>query len=199
MGLGRHLGHRGPCGSALGTAGQLASPWARPRARAATKAPPPWSCPWLVTGTLAPFRALLQHARATRPAHPPLSRAIGASVTCTTQTDGSAPLVLLTACANAVAEEMFFRGALWWSVVEGVPPPRQDHPRLRRHHRHNPQPRARSCSPGPPQASFSASSAAPPAASWHHAPHPPHVVAPHAALPPAPGIPTPRPPETTRA
>jgi uncharacterized protein len=42
---------------------------------------------------------------------PPLSRAIGNVLD---YADGGAkPLVLLTASANAVAEEMFFRGALW--------------------------------------------------------------------------------------
>jgi membrane protease YdiL (CAAX protease family) len=35
--------------------------------------------------------------------------------------DGSTRLVLLTACANAVAEELFFRGALW-SLVQGSHP-----------------------------------------------------------------------------
>ncbi len=35
--------------------------------------------------------------------------------------DGSAPLVLLTASANAVAEELFFRGALW-SLTEQAHP-----------------------------------------------------------------------------
>ena len=35
--------------------------------------------------------------------------------------DGSTHLVLLTACVNAVAEEMFFRGALWSVVEESRP------------------------------------------------------------------------------
>jgi uncharacterized protein len=50
---------------------------------------------------------------------PPLNRAIG-SVLCYAD-DGSTPLVLLTACTNAVAEELFFRGALWSLVEESHP------------------------------------------------------------------------------
>ncbi len=50
---------------------------------------------------------------------PPLNRAIG-SVLCYAD-DGSTPLVLLTACANAVAEELFFRGALWSLMEESHP------------------------------------------------------------------------------
>ena len=46
---------------------------------------------------------------------PPLNRAIGSVLRYAD--DGSTPLVLLTACANAVAEELFFRGALWCSAT----------------------------------------------------------------------------------
>lgn len=42
---------------------------------------------------------------------PPLNRAIGSVLRYAD--DGSTPLVLATASANAVAEELFFRGALW--------------------------------------------------------------------------------------
>ena len=42
---------------------------------------------------------------------PPLNRAIGSVLHYAD--DGSTPLVLATASANAVAEELFFRGALW--------------------------------------------------------------------------------------
>ena len=50
---------------------------------------------------------------------PPLNRAIGSVLHYAD--DGSTPLVLLTACANAVAEELFFRGALWSVVEESHP------------------------------------------------------------------------------
>ena len=50
---------------------------------------------------------------------PPLNRAISSVLDYAD--DGSTALVLLTACANGVAEELFFRGALW-SVVEGSHP-----------------------------------------------------------------------------
>ena len=50
---------------------------------------------------------------------PPLNRAIGNVLHYAD--DGSTPLVLLTACANAVAEELFFRGALWSVVEESHP------------------------------------------------------------------------------
>jgi membrane protease YdiL (CAAX protease family) len=50
---------------------------------------------------------------------PPLNRAIGGVLRYAD--DGSTPLVLLTVCANAVAEELFFRGALW-SLVEDSHP-----------------------------------------------------------------------------
>ena len=50
---------------------------------------------------------------------PPLNRAIGSVLRYAD--DGSAPLVLLTACANAVAEELFFRGALWSLVQNSYP------------------------------------------------------------------------------
>jgi membrane protease YdiL (CAAX protease family) len=50
---------------------------------------------------------------------PPLNRAIGSVLDYAG--DGSTALVLLTACANGVAEELFFRGALW-SVVEDSHP-----------------------------------------------------------------------------
>jgi hypothetical protein len=50
---------------------------------------------------------------------PPLNRAIGSVLRYAD--GGSTPLVLLTACANAVAEELFFRGALWSVVEESHP------------------------------------------------------------------------------
>jgi membrane protease YdiL (CAAX protease family) len=50
---------------------------------------------------------------------PPLNRAIGSVLRYAN--DGSTALVLLTACANAVAEELFFRGALWSLVHESHP------------------------------------------------------------------------------
>jgi uncharacterized protein len=50
---------------------------------------------------------------------PPLNRAIGSVLRYAD--DGSTPLVLLTACANAVAEELFFRGALWSLVQDSYP------------------------------------------------------------------------------
>jgi hypothetical protein len=112
---------------------------------------------------------------------PPLNRAIGSVLRYAD--DGSTRLVLLTAGANAVAEELYFRGALW-SVVEESHPRPQDHARLRRHDRRDPQPRARTRRhrdepalrpPAPHLRRHSGSGA-----------HPPHMVAPHAALSPAP-------------
>jgi CAAX protease family protein len=50
---------------------------------------------------------------------PPLSRAIGSVLRYAD--DGSTPLVLLTAGANALAEELFFRGALWSLVQDSHP------------------------------------------------------------------------------
>jgi uncharacterized protein len=50
---------------------------------------------------------------------PPLNRAIGSALHYVH--DGSTRLVLLTACANAMAEELFFRGALWSLVQESHP------------------------------------------------------------------------------
>ncbi len=50
---------------------------------------------------------------------PPLNRAIGSVLRYAD--DGSTPLVLLTACANAVAEELFFRGALWSLAQDSHP------------------------------------------------------------------------------
>ena len=50
---------------------------------------------------------------------PPLNRAIGSVLHYAD--DGSTPLVLATASANAVAEELFFRGALWSLVAESHP------------------------------------------------------------------------------
>ena len=50
---------------------------------------------------------------------PPLDRAIGSVLHYAD--DGSTPLVLATASANAVAEELFFRGALWSLVAESHP------------------------------------------------------------------------------
>ena len=50
---------------------------------------------------------------------PPLNRSIGSVLRYAD--DGSTPLVLLTACANAVAEELFFRGALWSLVQDSHP------------------------------------------------------------------------------
>jgi uncharacterized protein len=50
---------------------------------------------------------------------PPLSRAIGSALRYAD--DGSARLVLLTACANALAEELFFRGALWSLAQDSHP------------------------------------------------------------------------------
>jgi uncharacterized protein len=50
---------------------------------------------------------------------PPLDRAIGGVLRYADE--GSTRLVLLTACANGVAEELFFRGALWSAVEESHP------------------------------------------------------------------------------
>jgi uncharacterized protein len=50
---------------------------------------------------------------------PPLNRAIGGVLHYVD--DGSTRLVLLTACAAAVAEELFFRGALWSLVQDSHP------------------------------------------------------------------------------
>jgi membrane protease YdiL (CAAX protease family) len=50
---------------------------------------------------------------------PPLNRAIGSVLHYAD--DGSTRLVLLTAGANAVAEELFFRGALWSLVPDSHP------------------------------------------------------------------------------
>ena len=50
---------------------------------------------------------------------PPLNRAIGSVLRYAD--DGSTPLVLLIAGANAVAEELFFRGALWSLAQESHP------------------------------------------------------------------------------
>ncbi len=50
---------------------------------------------------------------------PPLNRAIGGVLHYVD--DGSAPLVLVTACAAALAEELFFRGALWSLVQDSHP------------------------------------------------------------------------------
>ena len=50
---------------------------------------------------------------------PPLNRAIGSVLHYAD--DGSTPLVLATASANAVAEELFFRGALWPLTGESHP------------------------------------------------------------------------------
>jgi uncharacterized protein len=50
---------------------------------------------------------------------PPLNRAIGSVLHYAD--DGSTPLVLLIAGANAVAEELFFRGALWSLAQESHP------------------------------------------------------------------------------
>ena len=50
---------------------------------------------------------------------PPLDRAIGGVLRYADE--GSAPLVLLTACTNGVAEELFFRGALWSAVEDSHP------------------------------------------------------------------------------
>jgi uncharacterized protein len=50
---------------------------------------------------------------------PPLNRAIGSVLHYADV--GSTPLVLLTAGANALAEELFFRGALWSLVEESHP------------------------------------------------------------------------------
>jgi len=50
---------------------------------------------------------------------PPLNRAIGSVLRYAD--DGSTPLILATASANAVAEELFFRGALWSLVQDSHP------------------------------------------------------------------------------
>ncbi len=50
---------------------------------------------------------------------PPLNRAVGGVLHYVD--DGSTCLVLLTACAAAVAEELFFRGALWSLVQDSHP------------------------------------------------------------------------------
>jgi hypothetical protein len=87
---------------------------------------------------------------------PPLDRGIRGALRY--EHDGSTPLVLLIASANAVAEELFFRGALWALVTDSHPvvtttlaytppsPPRRATPRL--------------CSPAPPPACSSACSVA---------------------------------------
>ena len=73
----------------------------------------------------------------------------------------------------------------------GVAPPRQDHARLRRHHRRDPQPRARAGGDRHQR------DLRPPAPHLRRGPgpgaRPSHLVAPHAALPPAPVPDTPRP------
>ena len=112
---------------------------------------------------------------------PPLNRAIGNVLHYAN--DGSTALVLLTACANAVAEGTILpRRALVPGA--GVTPPRQDHPRLRRHHRRDRQSRA------PARRDRDKRALRPPAPRlrWHpgSCAHPPHMVAPHAALSPAP-------------
>ena len=123
---------------------------------------------------------------------PPLNRAIASVLRYAD--DGSPPLVVLTASANAVAEELFFRGALW-SLAGKIAPPCQDHPRLRRHHRRDPQPRARA------RRDRDQHALRPPAPHLrrHHGPgtQPPHLVGPHAALPPA-LFPAPQPHQITR-
>jgi uncharacterized protein len=50
---------------------------------------------------------------------PPLDRAIRGALRY--EHHGSTPLVLLIASANAVAEELFFRGALWALVTDSHP------------------------------------------------------------------------------
>jgi CAAX protease family protein len=50
---------------------------------------------------------------------PALDRAIRGALRYEQQ--GSTPLVMLIACANAVAEELFFRGALWALVADSRP------------------------------------------------------------------------------
>ena len=70
----------------------------------------------VVTGAGA-FRLFYGAARLARHI-PPLNRAIGSVLHYAD--DGSTPLVLLTACANAVAEELFFRSTL--IRCGGVPP-----------------------------------------------------------------------------
>jgi membrane protease YdiL (CAAX protease family) len=50
---------------------------------------------------------------------PPLNRAIGSVLRYSD--GGSMPLVTLTACTNAVGEELFFRGALWSAVHNSHP------------------------------------------------------------------------------
>jgi membrane protease YdiL (CAAX protease family) len=50
---------------------------------------------------------------------PPLDRAIGSVLRY--KDEGSTRLVLLIACANGVAEELYFRGALWSVVGESCP------------------------------------------------------------------------------
>ena len=50
---------------------------------------------------------------------PPLNRAIGGVLHYVD--DGATPLVLGTACAAALAEELFFRGALWSLVQDSHP------------------------------------------------------------------------------
>jgi membrane protease YdiL (CAAX protease family) len=50
---------------------------------------------------------------------PVLDRAIGSALRY--EHDGSTPVVLLTASANALAEELYFRGALWALVEDSHP------------------------------------------------------------------------------
>jgi CAAX protease family protein len=66
-------------------------------------------------GAFGLFYAAARLARHT----PPLDRAIASVLRYAD--DGSTPLVLLTASANALAEELFFRGALW-DLVENSHP-----------------------------------------------------------------------------
>jgi uncharacterized protein len=91
---------------------------------------------------------------------PPLNRAIGSVLHYAD--DGSTPLVLATASANAVAEDLFFRGAHW-------PLTGESHPIVKTTLAYAATTAAtrnpRSCSPEPRPACSSVSSAAPPAAS----------------------------------
>jgi uncharacterized protein len=85
--------------------------------------------------------------------------------------DGSTPLVLLTACANAVAEELFFRGALRSLVQDSHP--------LAKTTLAYAATTAATRNPalvlaGTATSVLSASSAAPPAASWRRRSHTSH-------------------------
>ena len=91
------------------------------------------------------------------------SMSSGSGWSSTWNSTAAARQTLLTADANAVAEELYFRGALWSVVQESHPSSRPRSPTPPR----PPRPATpRSCSQAPLPACSSASSAARPAALW---------------------------------